>query len=317
VETVGQVLKESGLEPRWLELEIPENTAAQNEEYTVMILQELKKMGVQVSLDHFGTGQASLRHLRRLQISNLKIDRSLVRNITSGQENASAISSIIALGQTLKLTVIAEGVETGEQFSFLKQQQCDEVQGYLFCKPVPAEEFKARLAGERIGIIIASDSSGYRMALKNMLTKAPGIFTVMDMGGLAEMTASAIDIQPRAVLCEVGEGEVPVTLLQKVKKDCPQTAVVLITERDDDSVAIDAVKAGADTFLRAVSPGYLSRILEIICRDDLIMFPRSFKTQIQKITTLLENLVPEPPVELNPGEREIYDLLLASIQEKG
>ena len=107
------------------------------------MLQELNEMGVRISLDNFGTGQTLLRYHSRLQINNLKIDRSLVQNITTTQEDALAATSIIALGQSLNLNVVAQGVETEEQLSFLKQQQCDEVQGYLFSKPIPASEIQS------------------------------------------------------------------------------------------------------------------------------------------------------------------------------
>lgn len=315
VEMVTTVLKETGLEARWLELEIPEIITTRDEEYIVRILQELKEMGVQISLDHFGTGQTSLKYLSRLQINNLKIDRSLVQNITATQEVALAAASIIALGQSLKLNIVAQGVETEEQLTFLKEQKCDEMQGYLFSKPVPASEFRDLLTKEKISIVIASDSNDYRDALKTMLSKGPGIFKVMNMVGLEEIISSTADFQPKAVLCAVGYGDIPVTLLQSVKKAFPQTTLILITQRDDEAAAVDALKAEVDTFLKAISPGFLSHILEIVCQGDLIVFPRSFRNQIHKMASLLELLAPEFPEELTPEEKEIHDLLLASIQE--
>jgi diguanylate cyclase (GGDEF)-like protein len=316
VEMITRVLKETCLEPCWLELEIPEIDTLQDEESTIKMLRELNEMGVRISLDNFGAGQTSLRYLSGLRINNLKIDHAIVRNITTMLDDALTATSIIALGQSLKLNVVAQGVETEEQLSFLKQQQCDEVQGYLFSKPIPASEFRDLLAKERIRIVIASDSSGYREAVETMLSKVPGIFKVVDMVSLEEIASSINDFQPRAVLCAVGDGEIPVSLLQNVKKACPNTALILITQRDDEAAAVDAVRAEVDTFLSAISPSYLAHILEIVCRGDLIMFPRSFRNQIHKMAILLELLALELPVELTSEEKEIYDLLLVSRQER-
>ncbi|OPX91535.1 MAG: Cyclic di-GMP phosphodiesterase Gmr [Pelotomaculum sp. PtaB.Bin013] len=142
VEVVSRILKETRLEPCWLELEITESVAMQNAEYTVKMLYELKDMGIQLAIDDFGTGYSSLNYLKRFPISKLKIDKSFVREIGTDQDNEAIASTVIVLGQSLKLGVVAEGVETEEQYDFLKQHQCDEMQGYLFGKPVPPEKFE-------------------------------------------------------------------------------------------------------------------------------------------------------------------------------
>lgn len=142
VEVVSRVLKETGLEPCWLELEITESVAMQNAEYTVKMLYELKDMGIQLAIDDFGTGYSSLNYLKRFPISKLKIDKSFVSEIGTDQDNEAIASTVIVLGQSLKLGVVAEGVETEEQYDFLKQHHCDEMQGYLFGKPVPPDEFE-------------------------------------------------------------------------------------------------------------------------------------------------------------------------------
>lgn len=148
VTTVAQVLKETGLDPRWLELEITESTAMQDVEFTITTLQLLREMGVQIAIDDFGTGYSSLNYLKRFPINTLKIDRSFVADITANQENAAIVSAIIGLGRNLKLNVIAEGVETEAQRVFLKGQDCLEMQGFLFSKPVPAKEFEELLLME-------------------------------------------------------------------------------------------------------------------------------------------------------------------------
>lgn len=144
-EMVATVLGETGLDPWWLELEITETIAMQNAEFTVKTLNELKEMGIQLSIDDFGTGYSSLSYLKRFPINKLKIDKSFVREINTDHDNAAIASAVIVLGQSLKLGVIAEGVETKEQLNFLKDHQCDEIQGYLFGRPVPATEFENML----------------------------------------------------------------------------------------------------------------------------------------------------------------------------
>lgn len=146
VETVARVLKETGLAPRRLELEITESAAMKDVEFTITVLRKLSAMGVQLAIDDFGTGYSSLNYLKRFPIHTLKIDRLFVRDITNDPEDAALVDTIIVLGQKLKLKVIAEGVETEEQMAFLKERRCEEMQGYLFSKPVPAGEFETILA---------------------------------------------------------------------------------------------------------------------------------------------------------------------------
>lgn len=145
VEIVAQILEETGLDPKWLELEITESIAMQNAEFTVNMLNGLKDMGIQLSIDDFGTGYSSLSYLKRFPINKLKIDKSFVREIGTDHNNAAIASTVIVLGQSLKLGVIAEGVENEEQYQFLKEHQCDEMQGFLFGKPMPPQEFETLL----------------------------------------------------------------------------------------------------------------------------------------------------------------------------
>jgi len=135
---VAQVLEETGLDPHCLQLEITEGVAMQDAEFTITMLRELRGMGIQIAIDDFGTGHSSLSYLRRLPIDVVKIDRSFVCDLTTDPNDAAIVSTIVAMAHNLKLKVIAESVETEEQLTFLKEQQCDEFQGYLFSKPVPA-----------------------------------------------------------------------------------------------------------------------------------------------------------------------------------
>ncbi len=141
LESVHSILEETRLEPRYLELELTESVVMQHAKGTDDLLQALKAMGVQLALDDFGTGYSSLSYLKRFPIDALKVDRSFVREITSNPEDAKIVSAVIHMGRNLQQRVIAEGVETEEQFAFLRIQDCDEGQGYYFSPPVHAEQF--------------------------------------------------------------------------------------------------------------------------------------------------------------------------------
>lgn len=139
-ELVAAVLKETGLDPHCLELEITESVAMHDAEKTITTLNNLRALNLQLSIDDFGTGYSSLSYLKRFPINKLKVDQSFVRNMTTDANDASITKSVILLGQSLNLSVIAEGVETAEQLALLKQLGCDEVQGYFFSRPVPQNE---------------------------------------------------------------------------------------------------------------------------------------------------------------------------------
>jgi diguanylate cyclase (GGDEF)-like protein/PAS domain S-box-containing protein len=141
VEGVRTVLSETGLEPRYLELELTEGVLMDNAESTASVLQELKTMGVQLAVDDFGTGYSSLSYLRQFPIDVLKIDQSFVHRITADPDDSSIISAIINMGKSLKRLVVAEGVETREQRAYLQTQHCAQGQGYLFSEPLSAARF--------------------------------------------------------------------------------------------------------------------------------------------------------------------------------
>jgi diguanylate cyclase (GGDEF)-like protein/PAS domain S-box-containing protein len=140
-ESIAQALQESGLEPGYLELEITEGIAIKDIETTVRSLNELKLMGVLISIDDFGTGYSSLSYLKRFPIDKLKIDQSFVCDLTTDADDAAIVQTIISMGHGLRFKVIAEGVETAEQLAFLKEKECDEIQGYYFSKPLTADDF--------------------------------------------------------------------------------------------------------------------------------------------------------------------------------
>ncbi|QEK12413.1 EAL domain-containing protein [Crassaminicella thermophila] len=139
---VSKILEETGLEPKYLELEITESIAMKNIEHTLKMINELKDMGVKFSIDDFGTGYSSLSQLNSFAINKLKIDKSFVSKIDGKKGNSIIASTVLALGKSLELGVVAEGVETKEQVEFLKQNDCDEMQGYFFGKPMSNEDFE-------------------------------------------------------------------------------------------------------------------------------------------------------------------------------
>jgi EAL domain-containing protein (putative c-di-GMP-specific phosphodiesterase class I)/GGDEF domain-containing protein len=143
---VKQVLHEVGLPPRNLELEITEGVFMHNEENTLSVLQQLKESGLHLSIDDFGTGYSSLSYLKRFPIDKLKIDQSFIRDSHRNDEDKAIIETIISLGKSLQLSLIAEGVEEQVHVDFLKQLACDEIQGYWFSKPILANDLIMLLA---------------------------------------------------------------------------------------------------------------------------------------------------------------------------
>ena len=139
VKRVESILRATGLQASLLELEVTES-ALQNEDGIVEILQAIKALGVGLALDDFGAGYSSLGSIRLLPLDRLKIDRSIVRDLQQQEGDRSLIRAIIAMGRTLNLETIAEGVETYSQFSFLRDEGCDEVQGFLLGKPMTAAD---------------------------------------------------------------------------------------------------------------------------------------------------------------------------------
>ncbi len=146
---VRRILAASEMPPTMLELELTESVMMKDMDEVITVLDDLRTLGISVSIDDFGTGYSSLSRLKRFPIDLLKIDQSFVRDITTDTDDAAIVLAIITLAHSLRLHVIAEGVETAEQLDFLIRHGCDEIQGYLFSKPVPAAEFTSLLREDR------------------------------------------------------------------------------------------------------------------------------------------------------------------------
>jgi diguanylate cyclase (GGDEF)-like protein/PAS domain S-box-containing protein len=155
VEHVRAILQETELEPRYLEFELTETAFMQDSQSTIAVLRALKDMGIQLTLDDFGTGYSSLSYLKRFPINALKIDKSFVRGVCTDSDDSKLVSAVINLGRSFHLQVIAEGVETREQFIALQALNCGEGQGYYFQKPIAADEFAKLLCADLSSTVVA------------------------------------------------------------------------------------------------------------------------------------------------------------------
>ncbi len=142
---VASALRDSGLEAKWLELELTESLIMRDVEQAVATMKELRSLGVQLSIDDFGTGYSNLAALKNFPVARLKIDKSFIENIPDDENDKAVACAVISLGQKLNLRVIAEGVETEDQLAFLRENNCDEIQGYLFSRPITGPAMEALL----------------------------------------------------------------------------------------------------------------------------------------------------------------------------
>ncbi len=154
---VQEVLEETTLDPRWLELEITEGTAMENEGEAMERMHRLAELGVGITIDDFGTGYSSLSRLQQFPIQRLKIDRTFVTNLLSETCDSAIVESIIGLGRSLELKVLAEGVEQQDQANYLKSKGCDKFQGFLFGRPQAADSFFEM--AQQAGIRAAGDTA--------------------------------------------------------------------------------------------------------------------------------------------------------------
>jgi diguanylate cyclase (GGDEF)-like protein/PAS domain S-box-containing protein len=151
-QSIMAILDETGLAGRFLEVELTESSVMHDVEHAIVVLRELKQLGVHIAIDDFGTGHSSLSYLRRFPIDVLKIDQSFVHEITLDEDGATLVRTIISLAHSLRLTVIAEGVETRVQRAYLREHGCDHIQGYLVSRPVDRDDFEALVRNSRHGI---------------------------------------------------------------------------------------------------------------------------------------------------------------------
>ncbi|MBL0211911.1 MAG: EAL domain-containing protein [Holophagaceae bacterium] len=172
VDTVRRLLSETGMDPRSLEFEITESVLMQNPDLAENVLKAFNADGIRISIDDFGTGYSSLAHLKRFSVSALKIDKSFVHDVEWNATDAAIATAIIAMGSSLNLQIIAEGVETQGQLEFLRDRLCSDAQGYLFSKPVPADEITRFMEEHRPGVAVHGSLAGSLLRTMNDVFQA-------------------------------------------------------------------------------------------------------------------------------------------------
>ena len=251
VDAIRQLLSESQLDPAYLEIEITESSVMADVEHSIAVLRRLKELGVQLSVDDFGTGYSSLSYLKRFPIDVLKIDQSFVREVESDPDNAAIVNSIISLAHSLRLHVIAEGVETATQLAYLQRQNCDLMQGYYFCRPLPAGEIEAMLRsgaclpGKAAGqagcdaILIIDDDPATASLAVELERDGYCIFMAAAMARAFEILAT----HPVAVvICGQGMAAMDgIEFLSRIKSLYPQTLRIMLSAQAGSDNVIEVV----------------------------------------------------------------------------
>jgi EAL domain-containing protein (putative c-di-GMP-specific phosphodiesterase class I)/ActR/RegA family two-component response regulator len=250
---VRHILEDTGLAARDLEIEITESLVMNDPELFIDTLRQLKRLGVMISIDDFGTGYSSLNYLKRLPIDKLKIDRSFVGDITHDPDNAALCRSIVDIAHSLRLLAIAEGVETAAQAHFLSRHHCDQLQGFLFCKPLPAAEVESHLLesfalptpeklhfGTTSTVLIVDDDLESADALANAIA-SPHIKIKMARTA-AEAFEALADEQMAIVMADYRMPDMNgVVLLERVKLLYPETIRMIVTAYPAYESAADAI----------------------------------------------------------------------------
>ncbi|MCT8124972.1 EAL domain-containing protein [Alishewanella sp. BS5-314] len=254
VEQLQQTLQQQQLAPRWFELELTESLLLQNIEQVVTKLQQLKKLAVSIAIDDFGTGYSSLSYLKRLPINKLKIDRSFIRELVTDQRDAAISRAIIAMAHQLGVRVVAEGVETEAQASFLAKSLCDELQGYYFARPMPGpqlEQFLIRYApvshntaATQQTLLLVDDEENILHSLKRLLRKEP--YLVLSCSSAAEALELLAIHQVQVIISDQRMPEMNGTeFLSRVKEMYPDTVRIVLSGYTDLRSVTEAINRGA------------------------------------------------------------------------
>lgn len=256
VARVRKILNDAGLDPARLELELTESQILENAERTIGMMHELKALGVNLSLDDFGTGYSSLGYLRRYPIDRIKIDQSFIRDMTSHPGSMTLVRSILAMADNLGLQAIAEGVETPAQCAYLRRQKCQELQGFLFSRPVPSPEIMRMAAGNHrldmpqdgafnssCTLLVVDDEPHVHTALARAL-RGEGwkLLSAPDAATAGELLACH-DIG--VIISEQRMKDMSGTeLLGRVREMYPDTVRILLTGYSDYNAVVEAVNQG-------------------------------------------------------------------------
>jgi PAS domain S-box-containing protein/diguanylate cyclase (GGDEF)-like protein len=257
VETVRQILAETGLEPKLLELELTESASMEDPEKTFEILRRLKDMGVRLAIDDFGTGYSNLNYLKRFPVDKLKLDQSFVRDIISDPDDLAISRAVIAMAHSLRLTVIAEGVESAGQLALLADNGCDEMQGYFFSRPVDAAACQ-RLLRENASLDMAAllrrpyqrtllyvdDEPNMLAAIRRALRNKG--YTVLATASAAEAFEIMATSEVGVILCDQRmPGMSGTEFLSRVKQMYPAAVRMVLSGYTDLQSVTDAVNHGA------------------------------------------------------------------------
>jgi len=256
-EEVLKAIKVHEIAPELLELELTESSLMSNAESTITVLRNLKALGIQISIDDFGTGYSSLAYLKRFPIDKLKIDIAFVREVTSNPDDAAIVLAIINMAHSLKLQVIAEGVERDAQLAYLRRHGCDEMQGYYFSKPVPEADFEMMLADGKslsapvdemiVGqqtLLIVDDDAFMLDVLSDFLGQDG--YRILT----AQTAAEGFDILARykvhVILCDQCMPLMSGTeFMERVKNLCPDTFRIMLSAYADLTPIMAAINHGA------------------------------------------------------------------------
>jgi EAL domain-containing protein (putative c-di-GMP-specific phosphodiesterase class I)/ActR/RegA family two-component response regulator len=254
---ISGILDETGLDPRFLELEITESVVMGDMDQALVILLKLKDMGIRLAMDDFGTGYSSLSYLKKFPFDKLKIDQSFVRDITSNPHNAAIARAVIAMAHGLRLKVIAEGVETIGQLEYLRSHGCDEMQGYYFSRPIPETEFaNLILSGRRLTfedidavreektILVVDDDRSVATALKRMFLLDG--YSVLTASSAAEGFELLATNRIAVVLSDLRMPEMDGSeFLSRVRELYPETVRILISGQGDLDSVTHALNQGS------------------------------------------------------------------------
>ncbi|WP_092612576.1 EAL domain-containing protein [Janthinobacterium sp. YR213] len=256
-EEVLKAIRKYDIAPELLELELTESSLMSNAEETIAVLRNLKALGIQISIDDFGTGYSSLAYLKRFPIDKLKIDIAFVREVTSNPDDAAIVLAIISMAHSMKLEVIAEGVENDAQLAYLRRHGCDEMQGYYFSRPVPHEEFEQMLMGGKL-LQAPQDAGGEEQ--QTLLIVDDDVFMLDVLSDFlaqdgyriltAQTAAEGFDILARhkvqVILCDQCMPLMSGTeFMERVKHLCPDTFRIMLSAFADLTPIMAAINRGA------------------------------------------------------------------------